>query len=152
MTQYDWSEAARCLAREVGRSPLLSGWGVARLRLVDDTEPSRFVQDAPVVVAIFGSDAHTFDHRTPLLVERVRSRLAEVAARELGFSLSDHGPSWVLLAGSDSQRYQTAAGQLLQHLLLEAYLEEVIGEACRAVYGLGPDALCAPSHPAGLFA
>jgi hypothetical protein len=152
MIPYDWNEAARCLAREVGRSPLLSGWGVARLRLVEDTSPSHFRQDAPVVVALFGSEAHRSDYRTLALVERIRSRLAEAATRELGFGLSDTGPSWVLLAGADSGRYQTAAGQALQHLLLEAYLEEVIWEACRVVYGLDPEALCAPSNPAGLLA
>jgi hypothetical protein len=153
MLQYDWNEAARCLARQVGSSPLLSGWGVARLRLVDDSaEPVRFLEEVPVVVAIFGSDAYLTDPCARVVVERVRRRLAAADVRELGFGLSDNGSSWVLMAGVDGQRYQTAAGKAMQHLLLEAHLEDVIWEVWRSVYGLPAGAPDEAANPTGVVA
>src|SRR5262249_60811346 len=120
MMQYDWNEGARCLARQVGSSPVLSGWGVARLRLVDDSaQPARFLDDVPVVVAVFGSDPFETDPRARQVVQRVRDRLGPAAARELGFGLSEGGAAWGLLAGADGQRYQTDAGKGMQQLLLE---------------------------------
>lgn len=151
MIEYDWNEAARCLARQVGNSPVLAGWGVARLRLVDDTAPNASTLDdgIPAVVAAFGSDAVCTDPRAREVIARVRQAMGQVTGMELGFAVNDTGAAWVLLAGADRQRYQTAVGKALQHLLLEAALEDGIWDAWRAVYGLTPEVAGQPSSTAG---
>ncbi len=141
MTRYDWNETARCLARQVGSGQFVTGWGVVRLRLVDDsTNPPTFLENGPVVVAVFGSDNYYTDAQARTVVERVRHRLADAGAEEMGFASNDRGSSWVLLVGTDGSRYHTAAGKTLQKLLLEAFLDDVVWTAWRDVYGaaLGP--------------
>jgi hypothetical protein len=136
MTHYDWNETARCLARQVGSGHLVSGWGVVRLRLVDDsTDPPNFLDDGPLVVAVFGNDNFYTDPKARAVVEHVRHHLPEAGADELGFSVGDEGSSWVLLAGTDGSRYQTWAGKTMQKLLLEAFLDEVVWTAWRDIYG-----------------
>jgi hypothetical protein len=136
MTRYDWNETARCLARQVGNGQLVAGWGVVRLRLVDDsTDPPRFLEDGPLVVAVFGSDHYYTDPKARAVVERVRRRLPDSGAEEMGFAVNDRGSSWVLLAGTDGGLYQTQAGKMLQKLLLEAFLDDVVWQAWRDIYG-----------------
>ncbi len=135
-TRYDWNETARCLARQVGSGQFVSGWGVVRLRLVDDsTYPPRFLDDGPLVVAVFGSDNFYTDAKAREVVQQVRRRLPEAGAAEMGFAVNADGSSWVLLAGADGGRYRTAAGKSLQKLLLEGFLDDVVWSAWRSVYG-----------------
>jgi hypothetical protein len=136
ITRYDWNETARCLARQVGSGQFVSGWGVVRLRLVDDsTTPPRFLDDGPLVVAVFGSDNFYTEPRARAVVQQVRRRLPDAGATEMGFAVHTHGASWVLLAGTDASRYRTVMGKTLQKLLLEAFLDDVIWSAWRSVYG-----------------
>ena len=136
MTRYDWNETARCLARQVGSGQFVSGWGVVRLRLVDDsTVPPRFLEDGPLVVAVFGNDSYYSDPKAREIIERVRQRLPDAGAEEMGFAVNNNGSSWVLLAGTDGGRYQTQMGKALQKLLLEAFLDDVVWMAWRDVYG-----------------
>ena len=142
MTRYDWNETARCLARQVGSGQFVSGWGVVRLRLVDDsTTPPRFLDDGPLVVAVFGNDSYYADAKARDIVERVRHRLGDTGAEEMGFAVNEEGSSWVLLAGTDSSRYQTKMGKSLQKLLLEAFLDDVVWAAWREVYGTSAPAV-----------
>jgi hypothetical protein len=136
MTRYDWNETARCLARQVGSGQLASAWGVVRLRLVDDSSyPPHFLEDGPLVVAVFGNDNYYSDPKAHAVVERVRQHLPDAGAEEMGFAVSNNGSSWVLLAGTDGGRYQTQMGKALQKLLLEAFLDDVVWVAWRDVYG-----------------
>src|SRR5436309_400381 len=136
MTRYDWNETARCLSRQVGDGQFVSGWGVVRLRLVDDSaNPPRFLEDGPLVVAVFGSDNYFTDPKAREVVDLVRKRLPDAGADELGFAVHDDGSSWVLLAGADGSLYHTPAGKTLQKLLLEAFLDDVVWTAWRGVYG-----------------
>src|SRR5260370_31382999 len=99
MTRYDWNETARCLARQVGSGQLVSGWGVVRLRLVDDsTDPPRFLEDGPLVVAVFGNDSYCSDPKAQAVVGRPRRRLPDAGAEEIGFAGNDAGPRSRLLA------------------------------------------------------
>jgi hypothetical protein len=136
MTRYDWNETARCLARQVGSGQFVSGWGVVRLRLVDDsTDPPRFLEDGPLVMAVFGNDSYHTDAKARAVVERVRRRLPDAGAEEMGFAVNADGSSWVLLAGTDGGRYRTAMGKALQKLLLEAFLDDVVWAAWRDIHG-----------------
>jgi hypothetical protein len=136
ISRYDWNETARSLARQVGSGQFVSGWGVVRLRLVDDsTTPPRFLDDGPVVVAVFGSDHLYANPRAREVVDHVRRHLPDAGVEEIGFAVNHGGSSWVLLAGTDSSRYQTVVGKTFQKLVLEAFLDDVIWSACRAVYG-----------------
>jgi hypothetical protein len=135
-TRYDWNETARCLARQVGSGQFVSGWGVVRLRLVDDsTSPPRFLDDGPLVVAVFGSDRFHTDPRARAVIEQVRRRLPEAGAAEMGFAVNHDGASWVLLAGTESSLYQTVMGRTFQKLLLEGFLDDAVWSAWRSVYG-----------------
>src|SRR5262245_26020670 len=136
MTRYDWNETARCLARQVGSGQLAVGWGVVRLRLVDDsTYPPRFLEDGPLVVAVFGNDNYYHDPKARAVVERVRRRLPDAGAEEMGFAVSNDGSTWVLLVGTEGGHYRTQMGKTLQKLLLEAFLDDVVWEAWREIYG-----------------
>jgi hypothetical protein len=136
MIPYDWNETARCLARQVGSGHLVSGWGVVRLRLVDDsTDPPNFLEDGPLVVAVFGNDNYYTDSKAREVVERVRRHLPDAGADEMGFAVNAEGASWVLLAGADGSRFQTKAGKTMQKLLLEAFLDDVVWTAWRDIYG-----------------
>jgi hypothetical protein len=136
MIQYDWNETARHLSHQVGGGHFVSGWGVVRLRLVDDsTNPPNFLEDGPVVVAVFGSDNYYTDPKAREVVERVRRHLPETGAEEMGFAVNEEGCSWVLLVGTDGGRYQTPAGKAFQKLLMEAFLDDVVWTAWRDVYG-----------------
>jgi hypothetical protein len=136
MTRYDWNDTARSLARQVGSGQFVSGWGVVRLRLVDDsTYPPHFLDDGPLVVAVFGNDTYYTDAKAREVVERVRRRLPDAGAEEMGFAVNPDGSSWVLLAGTDGGRYRTAMGKALQKLLLEAFLDDVVWAAWRDIYG-----------------
>jgi hypothetical protein len=139
MVQYDWNETARYLSRQLG-GPFLSGRGVVQLRLVDDSsQPPRLLDDGPLVVAVFGNENYPADPRAREMVAVLRHALADVGAQEAGFAVGDSGSSWVMLVGTDGPRYRTEAGQALQKLLLEGFLEDTLWAAWRGAYGFLPE-------------
>jgi hypothetical protein len=140
-TQYSWTETANGLAQQVRTSYSFVKRGVVPLRFVDDSnQPPRFVDDAPLVIGVFGNDNYLWDDKTRKEVEVVRQRLRDVAdATEMGFGLSQDGQTWALLVATDRDRYQTGAGQMFQKELLKAALENIVWNAWRNVSGMPAD-------------
>jgi hypothetical protein len=140
MTRYSWNETASGLAHQVRESYFHIERGVVPLRFVDDSvTPPRFVDDAPLVLGVFGNDNYLGDDRTRYEVAIIRTRLADLGAQEMGFSISADGCSWALLVGVDKERYQTQTGKTLQKELLRASLEHALGGAWRKVHGMPAD-------------
>jgi hypothetical protein len=140
-TQYSWSETANGLARQVRASCAFIKRGVVPLRFVDDSEqPPRLVDDAPLVVGVFGNDNYRDDPKTRREVELVRQRLRDLPeVVEMGFGLSQDGQTWAMLVATDKDRYHTQAGQVFQKEMLKAALEMVVWNSWRQVSGLPPD-------------
>jgi hypothetical protein len=140
-TQYSWSETANGLAQQVRKGYGFVKRGVVPLRFVDDTEqPPRFVDDAPLVVGVFGNDNYLWDDKTRREVELVRQRLRDLPeVAEMGFGLSQDGQTWAMLIATDRDRYHTQAGQLFQKEMLKAALEQVVWNSWRQVSGMPAD-------------
>lgn len=140
-TQYSWTETASGLAQQVRTSYAFVKRGVVPLRFVDDSnQPPRFVEDAPLVIGVFGNDNYLWDEKTRKEVELVRERLRDVAeATEMGFGLSEDGQSWAMLVAADRDRFGTKAGQTFQKELLKAALESIVWNAWRNVSGMPAD-------------
>jgi hypothetical protein len=140
MTEYSWSETANGLARQVRQAYAFVERGAVPLRFVDDSSGApHFVDDAPLVIGVFGNDNYLWDDNTRKEVELVRHGLLALDAAEMGFGLSDDGQTWTILVGTDRDRYQTKAGQLFQKELLKASLERIVWNAHRQVNGLPAD-------------
>jgi len=136
MTIYDWDETAREFARHVSRHRGAASRGALALKFIDESvRPPRFVEDAPLVVGVFGVDPFIADPQARFQVDEVRQRLPEFDAIELGFGLSADNSVWVLLVGTAPDRYRTAAGQTLQKELLKLSLEEAVWDAWRKACG-----------------
>jgi hypothetical protein len=140
MTQYCWSETANGLAQQVHARYGFVKRGVVPLRFVDEMAgQTHFVEDAPLVVGVFGNDQSLGDLNTRREVELIRERLHDLDAAEMGMGFSDNGQTWALLVGTDKDRYQTRAGRALQKELLKASLEQIVWNAWRQVSGMPAD-------------
>ena len=140
-TQYSWTETANGLAQQVRKSYSFVKRGVVPLRFVDDScQPPHFVDDAPLVVGVFGNDNFLWDENTRKEVELVRGRLRDLAeVTEMGFGLSDDGKTWAMLVATDKDRYHTRPGQVFQKEMLKACLEQIVWNSWRQVSGMPAD-------------
>jgi hypothetical protein len=136
MNIYDWDETAREFARHVCQFRGTASRGALALKFIDESvRPPRFVEDAPLVVGVFGIDRFVADPLARFQVDLVRQRLHEFDAAELGFGVSADGSVWVLLVGTAPDRYRTAAGKAMQKELLKLSLEQKVWDAWRKVSG-----------------
>src|SRR5947209_4541095 len=98
MTQYSWNDTATGLAQEVRQRYANVKRGVVPLRFIDDsTLPPSPVNDAPLMVGVFGNDSYLWDEKMRQELNIVRERLGDLDANELGFGLSADGQTWALL-------------------------------------------------------
>jgi hypothetical protein len=140
MREYSWTETANGLARQIRAAYAFVKRGVVPLRFVDDSSGTpHFVDDAPLVIGVFGNDNYLWDENTRKEVEVFRHRLQEMDAAEMGFGLSDDGQTWAILVGTDRDRYHTRAGQIFQKELLKVSLEQILWNAWRQVSGMPAD-------------
>jgi hypothetical protein len=150
MNQYSWCETANGLARQVHKVYPFVKRGVVPLRFVDDTvTPPQFVNDAPLVVGVFGNDSSLWDDKMRRELEVVRERLKDLPVAEMGFGLSEDGHTWAMLVGTERDRYQTRAGQVLQKELLKASLEQIVWNAWRLAAGMPADNRLEDAESAG---
>lgn len=140
-TQYSWTETANGLAQQVRKSHSGVKRGVVPLRFVDDsTAPPHFVDDAPLVVGVFGNDNYLWDEKTRREVEVLRGNLKEIDdITEMAFGLSEDGQTWAMLVATDKDRYHTGPGQIFQKELFKLTLEQAMWHAWRQVTGLPAD-------------
>jgi hypothetical protein len=100
------------------------------VRLFDDSSGVvRYIDNAPLVLGLFGTDDCHRDETARQGLERLRQRLAEAKLTELGFAVNEENPAWVLLIGEDVSRFQTAAGRTLRTELLKIALEDTLSWA-----------------------
>jgi hypothetical protein len=137
-THYSWTETANGLAQQLHTDYAFIQRGVVPLRFVDDSmAPPRLVEDAPLVISVFGNDNYLRNDMTQKEVELVRQRIKETEGVEMAFGLSQDGQTWALLVATDGDRYKTRAGQILQKELLKLTLEEILARAWQHVTEAG---------------
>jgi len=134
MTRQEWDQTAAEFARHVKRFRHIAERGAVLLRFMDSR--MKLVNDAPLVIGLFGNDDYFKDHRAKYEVDQIRERLRLAHVEEVGFGLCEDGSTWALLVRSDLPRYETAAGREFAQEVIKACLDDMVWESWRAVSDL----------------
>ncbi len=95
--------------------------------------------DDTVIGGVYGNSNYVADARARLEVDLVKQKLREAGVDVLQFGLSLDGYSWALLVKVDDGHYQTDVGRTFQRELRKAFLDEVVADVHRALFGAPTD-------------
>jgi hypothetical protein len=79
-----------------------------------------------LIIAVFGNDGYSSNRRSRQEVESFRQGLLETGNKELGFSLSPDGETWVLLMKPNLERNQTYVAKIFQLEMLKSDLDDFV--------------------------
>jgi hypothetical protein len=97
----------------------------------------RMTGDGSVIGGVYGNANYLADAKARQEVDLVKQRLRDAGLDVLQFGLSLDGYSWALLVKVEDGGCQTETGRSFQRELRKAFLDDVVNEAHRILYG-GP--------------
>jgi hypothetical protein len=95
----------------------------------------RMTADDTVIGGVYGNSNYLADARARREVDMVKQRLREGGLDVLQFGLSLDGYSWALLVKVEDGECKTKTGRAFQREVRKAFLDEVIEDVHRALYG-----------------
>lgn len=105
----------------------------------------RMTSDDTVIGGVYGNSNYLADARARLEVDLVKQRLREAGLDVLQFGLSLDGYSWALLVKVDDDVCRTEVGRMFKRELRKSFLDEVVQDVHKALYGAPADEQDLPS-------